>query len=41
MASLTQWTWQALGIGDGQRSLACYSPQELYRVGLDSVNDVN
>ena len=29
MASLTQWTWveQALGVGDGQGSLACCSPQ--------------
>ena len=28
MASLTQWTWvwAPLGVGDGQRSLACYSP---------------
>ena len=29
MASLTQWTWvqAALGVGDGQGSLACYSPR--------------
>ena len=31
MASLTQWTWvggheQAPGVGDGQRSLVCFSP---------------
>ena len=28
MASLTQWTWvRVLGVGDGQRGLACCSPK--------------
>ena len=26
MASPTQWTWPALGVGDGQEGLACCSP---------------
>ena len=42
MASLTPWTWvwEALGVGDGQGSLACCGPQGL-RVGYDWVTELN
>ena len=43
MASLTQLTWQALGVGDGQGSLACCSPwghRELDMTGQLNKNNI-